>query len=232
MNEHDRRFAARLRALRETAGFSQRELAERLGKPQASISRLESGRRSALLPELFALAGIFRLTLAALLAAQDPAPRPSAHIRTEPASLDEALSLLSAHGVRFLGKAVAPSVLKPSVESAVLAALEHARQPRVFEALPRLLRRRQGEIDWPALIAAASSARLQNRLGALVAAALQESASPILEAALERLQDWRLDRVEFLGPSPRTAEGRQLLIHRTPSWLKSWHLIGLPEPQR
>lgn len=228
MNEYDARFGTRLRALREAAGFSQKELSERLGKPQASVSRLEAGRRSALLPELFALAGVFRLTLAELLAAPAAAPTLPPPALGPSSSPDETLSLLAAHGIRFLGKGVSPSVLKPRLESTLLAALAHAQDPRIFEALPRLLRLRPQEIDWPGLISAAAAARLQNRLGAAVAAALQEGESLVLQAALERLTPWRLDSVEFLGPAPRTAEGKQMLSHRTPPWLKAWHFIGVP----
>lgn len=227
MNQYDLRFASRLRVLRQAAGLSQRELAERLGKPQASLSRLESGRRSATLEDLYCLAEAFRLTLAELLC-ENPAAAPPAWIQPRPASLEEALSSLAAHGVRFLGKPVSPSVLKPRVESAILAALEHALQPRLFEALPLLLRREERTIDWPSLIEAAAAARLQNRLGAAVSACLEQGDSAILQAALERLDPWRLDRVEFLGPAPRTAEGRQMLAHRTPAWLRAWHFIGVP----
>ncbi|MFT9266264.1 helix-turn-helix domain-containing protein [Oenococcus sp.] len=36
-------LAIKIRNLREQAGLSQRELAERLGKPQSTIARIESG---------------------------------------------------------------------------------------------------------------------------------------------------------------------------------------------
>lgn len=226
MHPIDTAFGKRLRRLREDAGFSQADLAERLALPQAGVSRLESGARGAKLPELYALASLLRLSVAEILA-EGPV-RHSAPLAVPTVSLDEALSMLSAHGVRFLGKPVTPTVLKPSLAAAILAALSHAQEPRLFEALPELLRRSEAALDWEALIGAAVSRRLQNRLGGALAGALHKEKSPILQAALERLVPWRLDHPEFLGPAPRTPEGREMLAHRTPAWLKAWHLIGVP----
>lgn len=53
------RFAARLRELRQAAGLTQKEAAERLGFPQAVISRWETGERSPTLKQLPAIAKIY-----------------------------------------------------------------------------------------------------------------------------------------------------------------------------
>lgn len=50
------RFAARLRELRQAAGLTQKEAAERLGFPQQVISRWETGERSPSLKQYPAIA--------------------------------------------------------------------------------------------------------------------------------------------------------------------------------
>jgi ribosome-binding protein aMBF1 (putative translation factor) len=53
----------RVRALREEAGLSQRELASRMGTTQSAIARLEAGGAEPTLPTLRRLAGALGRTL-------------------------------------------------------------------------------------------------------------------------------------------------------------------------
>jgi transcriptional regulator with XRE-family HTH domain len=57
----------RIRALREKAGISQRQVAESLGISQAAYSRLETGEVEVSLNKLFVLAEMYGLTLQKLI---------------------------------------------------------------------------------------------------------------------------------------------------------------------
>ena len=65
--EH-RRLTALLRSLREEAGLTQYEVAERLGRPQSFVSKYESGQRRLDLVELRWIARALRVPLAELVA--------------------------------------------------------------------------------------------------------------------------------------------------------------------
>ena len=67
MTAPENTFPARLRALRLGAGLSQRELGERLGKVQVTISGWEGGSREPSLTDLIRLAAIFGCTGDAML---------------------------------------------------------------------------------------------------------------------------------------------------------------------
>ncbi len=67
-------FAGRLRQLRERAGLTQRELAQRLGTTVRTISRLETGAQEATWPIVVALAEVFGVTCESFL--QEPEARP------------------------------------------------------------------------------------------------------------------------------------------------------------
>lgn len=54
-------IAARLVACRKEAGLSQQAVAERLGRPQSWLGKLETGRRSLLYSEAVALAAIYKV---------------------------------------------------------------------------------------------------------------------------------------------------------------------------
>lgn len=57
--ERYRRFRVLLRAARERAGFTQREAAKRLGKPQSFVSKCESGERRVDFVELLIFAELY-----------------------------------------------------------------------------------------------------------------------------------------------------------------------------
>jgi transcriptional regulator with XRE-family HTH domain len=74
------RFSRNLLALRERAGISQGELAERVGLHHTQISKFENGRRAPRLPTIFAIADALGAPVTALFvgslrcrAAGDPA---------------------------------------------------------------------------------------------------------------------------------------------------------------
>src|SRR5262245_14022213 len=67
-------FAARLRELREQAGLTQKELAERVGTTVRNVSRLETGTQEATWPTVVALARLFGVSCDAFL--QQPASLP------------------------------------------------------------------------------------------------------------------------------------------------------------
>lgn len=56
-------FRKRLRAARESAGLSQEQTAQRLGKPQSFVSKCESGERRVDVIELGAFARVYGVTL-------------------------------------------------------------------------------------------------------------------------------------------------------------------------
>ncbi|MBK9275938.1 MAG: helix-turn-helix transcriptional regulator [Flavobacteriales bacterium] len=58
-----RALAQVVRQSREVAGLTQEELAEKLGKPQSFVSKVENGDRSLDVPELRAIAHATGLTL-------------------------------------------------------------------------------------------------------------------------------------------------------------------------
>ena len=145
------------------------------------------------------------------------------------------MAQLAAHGLRFLGKTTRPAVFKLTLEETLLAALRFADEPRLFEALPSLVLRNAASLDWSRLVSGALMLQLQNRLGMVVAGALQlkgsavdapENAWSILDEVHSKLAEARLDRHEVVGPRPRTQAAMENLAKRTPPWLRSWHAIG------
>ena len=151
------------------------------------------------------------------------------------ASEEAVMAQLAAHGLRFLGKPARPAVFKLTLEETLLAALRFADKPRLFEALPSLVLRNAENLDWSRLVSGAVMLQLQNRLGMVVAAALQlkgsamntpENAWRTLDEVHRKLAEARLDRNEVVGPRPRTRAAMEHLAKRTPPWLQAWHAIG------
>jgi transcriptional regulator with XRE-family HTH domain len=62
-NPHYRRFRDRLRAARHEAGLTQAEVARRLGRTQAFVSKCESGERRVDVVELATFARLYRKEL-------------------------------------------------------------------------------------------------------------------------------------------------------------------------
>jgi hypothetical protein len=225
---------------------------------------VEQGRRGVTLPELLAVAQACRCSAADLLdeltvyggdsfktasagapgVCADAGPLFQSPVREPGVTLgfsvafaneDAMLSQLARYGVRFLGVETRSSFATLPVEEVVLAALNYANEPRVFEALPALALKNALRLDWNKLVSGAYALHLQNRLGMVVAAALQlkgfaknvdEAAWPAFQAAHAALAGGKLDKEEFVGPRPKTAEALAFLRARTPDWLSFWHGLG------
>lgn len=248
----DRTFGGVVKKKREELGMSQTDLARKLGCPQSNVSRLESGLRSPNLRELVGLATALNTPLSDLLrdleknlsgpgddhsmVSEPKVSYGSAPAFQEAQTNEEAvMAQLAAHGLRFLGKPVRPVVFKLPLEETLLAALRFAEEPRLFEALPSLVLRNAENLDWSRLVSGALVLQLQNRLGMVVAGALQLKGSAVdvpedawraLDEVHRRLAEARLDRKEVVGPRPRTHEAMEHLAKRTPPWLRAWHALG------
>lgn len=199
---------------RAALGLSQAELAALMKVPQASISRLESGKRDASVGELFTLASALRCAVGDLLGLPQSAG----------GGEEEVLSQLAAHGARFAGAEPVPAAVRLPLESVLAAALPHLLEPRIFSAAAALAARQP--VDWDFLAGAAVRAGMQNRLGAL--ASFVDPDLPVLR----RLSSARLERREYFRPEPRTQEARGHLEQRTPAALKPWHVYGIPSARR
>lgn len=248
----DRTFGAVVRKKREELRMSQADLARKLGCPQSNVSRLESGLRSPNLRELVGLATGLNTPLSELLWDLESnlgGPSDGHSMVSEPkvsygsapafqeaqASEEAVMAQLAAHGLRFLGKPPRSVVFKLTLEETLLAALRFAEEPRLFEALPSLVLRNASSLDWSRLVSGALMLQLQNRLGMVVAGALQLKGSAVdapegvwrtLDEVHRKLAEARLDRHEVVGPRPRTHEAMEHLSKRTPPWLKAWHALG------
>jgi hypothetical protein len=217
---------------------------------QAKVSRVEQGKRSVTLSELLEVVQVFRCSVNELLgelevkAAHPGGTAFPAHLPEQSAlspcfhaaygSEDELLSQLARYGVRFLGGGNRPAFFALPVDEVVLAALRFSQDPRIFEALPALLLRNAGRVDWTKLVATAYALKLQNRMGMVVAAALALKDSAEVEERIwnrlqevhEMLAEAKLDREEVVGPTPKTQAAWAFLRQRTPEWLRFWHGVG------
>lgn len=248
----DRTFGRVVRKLRDELGMSQKDLARKLGCPQSNVSRLESGLRSPTLNELVNLAKALNTPLSDLLRDLEQnlsGPEDGHSMVSEPkmsygsastfheaqASEDAVVAQLAAHGVRFLGKPARPAVFKLPLEETLLAALRFTDDPRLFEMLPALVLRNANILDWSRLVSGAMLLQRQNRLGMVVAGALQlkscatevsQDAWRALDEVHKKLAEARLDRTEVVGPRPKTQAAMDHLAGRTPPWLKAWHALS------
>lgn len=253
MNTVNKAFGRLLRHKRGELKLSQAGLAGKLQWPQTTVSRVEQGQRGVTLLELLAVARACRCSAADLLSelggltantgrlpasAEQPGFTPGFSVAF--ASEVAMLSQLSRYGVRFLGTEPQPAFATLPVEEALLAALHFANEPRLFEALPALLLKNAPCLDWNKLLSGAYTFHLQNRLGMVVAAALQlktvtagvdNQVWAMLLVAHDTLAEGKLDHEEVVGPRPKTDEALALLRSRTPGWLSFWHGLGSADLQ-
>lgn len=245
----DRMFGELLRGRRVALRLSQVALAGRLKWPQAKLSRVEQGKRSVTLSEILAVAQVLRCSVNELFGAlesQTVAGQEAQTAAPPEAALNPAffaacedervlLAHLARHGVRFLGSLPHPVLATLPLEEMVLAALRYMHDPRLFEALPALLLKNAARTDWTKLLSAAYALGLQNRLGMVLAAALQlrgsvKNVDPSVWGAFQnahdKLAERRLDREDVVGSLPRSAAAHALLRERTPVWLSAWHGLG------
>lgn len=248
MNTVNQAFGRLLRHKREELKLSQSGLAAKLQWPQTTVSRVEQGQRGVSLLELLAVARACHCSAADLLSElsgftvnvarnQAPSAQPgfTAGFSFAFASEEVMLAQLASYGVRFLGTETQPAFTTLPLEEVLLAALHYSNEPRLFEALPSLVLKYAPTLDWNKLLSGAYTLHLQNRLGMVVAAALQlktvtsgvdKKVWSMLQAAHDTLAEGRLDHEEFVGPRPKTDEALALLRSRTPGWLSFWHGTG------
>ncbi len=248
MNKINKAFGRLLRDKREEFKLSQTEFAHNAGWPQTTVSRIEQGLRDITLPEMLSAARVLRCSVTGLLGELDgrtagvmqthtPAEQPyfTAGFSSAFASETAMIAQLALYGVRFIGVKTQPAFAAIPVEEVILAALRFANEPRIFEALPALTIKNAHRLHWDKLIYGAYAFHFQNRLGMIIAAALQLKNSakgidkktwPVLQRVHDTLADGKLDRDEIVGPRPKTDEAFAFLLSRTPDWLRFWHGMG------
>lgn len=212
-----------LRQARLARGWTQVELAQRLGVSQTYVSLWESGRRP--VPE----------HLAAPLVSQLDLPATALPMSTDgdPLQPQAAAAVLGALGYRgFAHMRTAPQRMANPAEL-VLRTLSHPTvEARLVEALPWVLVRYH-DLDWTWLVSQAKLHDLQNRLGFVVTlgrelAERQENlqASRVLTSWEQRLALSRLEREDALaGEALTDAERRWLRTHRSPEAAR-WNLLS------
>ena len=210
-----------LREARKSKGWTQADLASRLGLSQGYVSLLEGGRRDVpdgLRKQLTRLMDLSPVNL--------PLPPEPAALTGE--DVAKALARLGYAGFAHLagGRRMNPAAL------VVGALLSLDLDARLAEALPWVLRR-HADLDWAWLVSQAKLHDLQNRLGFLVtlarrtADALGDVAAVGRLAAAERLLERsRLDRDDPLSMVRMTgAEVRWIQAHR-PADAARWRVLS------
>lgn len=96
-------FAARLKQLRETAGLTQRQLAEAIGSTVRNVSRLETGAQEATWPAVLKLSQALGVDCTAFT--QEPAERePAGRGRPRKAEAEPAADVTQAEGEKATGE--------------------------------------------------------------------------------------------------------------------------------
>lgn len=212
-----------LREARRAHGWTQADLAERLGVSQTYVSFLESGRRP--VPDHMAATLVRRLDL--------PATAVPVSDGCSPLESDEAVQALGslgyggfAHLTRRRARAVNPAEL-------VLRTLSrHSVEARLVEALPWVLVRYHN-LDWSWLVPQAKLNDLQNRLGFVVTLGRELAerqsnvqATQVLSQWEQRLSHSRLQREDtFAGDTLAESERRWLRTHRSAE-AAQWNLLS------
>jgi transcriptional regulator with XRE-family HTH domain len=209
-----------LREARRERGWTQEELAARLGVSQAYVCLLERGRR--MVPRRLAekLVKFLELPASALPVGSNPTPLKA----------DEAPSALGALGYPGFAYMRGRRRLNPAE---LLLRVLRAREvdSRVVEALPWLLLR-YPNLDWPWLLREAKASDLQNRLGFLLGVARElaelrgeQEAARALAAQERALEGSRLQREDTFRDSMTEAERRWLHEHR-PAQAAHWNVLS------
>ena len=209
-----------MRAARTRAGFTQAQLAARLGVSQAYVSMLEAGRRA---------------PSAAL------ARRLARELAMSPVSLPlENVSMLSPDatarglaGVGYPGLAYLKPKRPLNPAALLLGALANPRlEGRLVEALPWVAFR-YPDLDWDWLLGRAKQGDLQNRLGYVVHLALElathrqlaETAAK-LDAVVQQLSRARLVREDTLSDESMTNAERRWLREHRPAAAAAWNVLS------
>jgi len=209
-----------LRPARLARGWTQAELANRLGVTQAYVCLLERGRRA--VPSRLAakLVKLLELPPSALPVAASP----------RPLKADEAPGALAALG--YPGFAHLRGRRRENPAALLLRVLRSPNlDARVVDALPWLLLE-YPNLDWPWLLREAKADDLQNRLGFLLGLARElaelrgrHEAAVTLAAQERALEGSRLQRQDAFRESMTDAERRWLQANR-PAHAAYWNVLS------
>jgi transcriptional regulator with XRE-family HTH domain len=218
----------KLRAERTKRGWSQKQVARRLGVSQPYVGMLEHGKR----PVTPALAR--KLTS---LCRFSPALLPPAATPAKPASAQQLACDLASLGYPGYAYLRSRAARKNPGEVLLTALAQNNLEPRVVEALPWLLLE-YGDMDFTWLVTQAKTLDLQNRLGFVASLARRVSAKgpddartralSELEATLERSRLVRED--DFMRPARNDVERRWLMQNR-PEEARHWNLVTDLRPE-
>jgi transcriptional regulator with XRE-family HTH domain len=220
--------AEQLKAERVRRGWSQKEVARRLGLSQPYVGMLEQGTR----PVTAALAR--KLTSVCRFSPTLLTPTPAGFQPTSSQRLAEDLASLGYPGYAYL----MPHAARKNPGEVLLTALaQNDLEPRLVEALPWLLLE-YWEMDFAWLVTQAKMHDLQNRLGFVVSLARQLSGEghddartrtlSELEATLEPSRLARED--DFTRPARNDVE-RQWLMQNRPEEARHWNLVTDLRPE-
>lgn len=209
-----------LREPRLARGWTQGELAERLGVSQAYVCLLERGRRTVSRSLARKLTGLLRLS---------PGTLPVGDCR-DPLRDEEATAALGSLGYPGFAYVRARRPLNPA-DLVVRALRARNVNARVVEALPWVLLS-YPHLDWTWVRREAKINDLQNRLGFLVSVARElaelrgEAATAQRLAEQEQaLERSKLQREDGYRESMTEAERRWLRDHRTPGAVQ-WNMLS------
>lgn len=206
-------MGAEARRAREAHGWTQAEVAKRLGVSQGYVSLLESGGR----PVTSALAATLCRTLGV-----SPAVQPATELHLESDRLPGLLGALGYEPFGYLrGRLLNPAAV-------LLAALRQSDLPsRVVEALPWLALRFP-ELNRGWLVERAKLHDVQNRLAyvvGLAAEAADPALAPRLLELVKELEPSRLAREDTLCHDSMTEAERLWLRERRPPAARHWNLL-------
>lgn len=211
-----------LRAARRARGWTQGDLARRLGVSQTYVSLFESGARP--VPP-----GVAKKLVAALSL---PATAVPVTAHRSPLSADAAVQALGSMGYPgFAHLGTRKAILNPA-ELVLRVLASRTVEARVVEALPWVLLLHP-ELDWDWLVTAAKVGDLQNRLGFVVTLArtLAEQRGQRAEARI--LAHWeqvltysRLQREDAFASDTMTASERRWLATHRSAEAAHWNLLS------
>ena len=213
-----------LRAAREQRGWTQAELAERLGVSQAYVSMVEQGRRRL---------GAARARRVFKELSLPPTVLPvESKLRVLPEQqLERALVGLGYPGFAHLRQRSGEEAVLNPAQLLFLALGQHHLDTRLAEALPWVILRFP-DLDWEWLVAGAKAADLQNRLGFLVATARETAEksgchdlAARLQAPLATLERSRLAREDTLAREDLLPSQRRWLQEHRPPAARHWNLL-------
>jgi transcriptional regulator with XRE-family HTH domain len=214
-----------LRAAREKAGWTQANLAKKLGVTQAYLSLMESGRRRVPLRLAHRLARLLDLppTVLPVMTAQVSRNRPTNDWFVAQ------LARLNYPGFAYRRQ---PGNVRHPAEVLLAALACDELEPRLVEALPWLLLHYEG-FDLERLVADAKAQDLQNRLGFTVALARQVAeGKPALQGRLPELcqlevvlEPSRLAREETYGQGHPHERLREWLKRERSETARHWNLL-------